>query len=570
MSKQLQRILCVVLALTMLLSFSACRHSPVLEQTVYTEDGEVDPNNQQTDNDIEHSTTNTTLPPRTTTQTASRQASQSHTSAKQNPTNPNPQTRSLTGSQTQPKTAGAKPESSSNTNKAQADTPGVNDNTDSSNKAVDDRSPVAPDAIPENVKTVAAVGQAALFVEMLGGSNRLLASSADFLGNGLAAMAFHDHGNVKGLWEKDGATAMSDAQFQQLLTTDPEAVFYIADAEYGTVQSFSESQLDQLNQKGIYTVPLHVFNTTSNIRENVQIMGKVLGKRNDIQGAKDANSMADRYIKWLDGITKGFGHTFSGPDKLNLDQKAPFNSKSVEKEGSYADDGQYTILIHGWDDSVSTSREQGVAYARTGYTQRNSPASFFLSLGGAANTAVLVTDNGNGIPYLPVVPTFADLSGANVNGKYQSADTWRNKSNQVTAYNGNYIGAGNLQKIIVDSANTYNRIVSSPAWQPADVVQDSEGSGGYGYLNSAGRFVASNIHGSDYEFLINPSGIGSWTEGSPEAPLEALWANAVFNNGMSADDAFNSIAGDISQFYEDFYGFAPTAELLDYIRNGPA
>ena len=55
MSDVLKRVLCLVLALVVVFSFSACRHSPVLEQTVYTADGEVDPNNQQTDNDEEHS-----------------------------------------------------------------------------------------------------------------------------------------------------------------------------------------------------------------------------------------------------------------------------------------------------------------------------------------------------------------------------------------------------------------------------------------------------------------------------------------------------------------------------------
>ena len=51
MSERLKRVLCVLMTLAVVFSFSACRHSPVLEQTIYTADGEVDPNNQQTDND---------------------------------------------------------------------------------------------------------------------------------------------------------------------------------------------------------------------------------------------------------------------------------------------------------------------------------------------------------------------------------------------------------------------------------------------------------------------------------------------------------------------------------------
>lgn len=570
MNKRIQKALCIVMAFFLLFSLTACRHSPVLEQTVYTADGEVDPDNQQTDNDEEHTEEDTTLPPRTTAQTASRQASQSRTSAKPKPTQQEPQSQTKSGSQTQA-TTGAKPQSQSNSNKAQADTPGVNNNTDSPVKAVDNRSPVKAEDIPENVATVAAVGQAALYVEMLGGTNRLLASSANYLANGMAAEIFGDFGNVKGLWEKDGETAMSDAQFQQLLTTNPEAVFYIADADYGTVQSFSEAQIKTLNEKGIYTVPLAMFNTTSNIKNNVRMMGKVLGKRSDIQGAKDAGSMAEKYIRWLDGISKGFGHTFSGPYKWNLDQNIHFNSESVEKVNSYADDGQYTILIDGWDDSFSTNRDSGVAFARTGYSQRNSPASFFLSLGGAANTAVLVTDNGSSISSFPVVPTFTDLTGGNVNGsRYQNADTWRSKSNQVTGMNGNYIGSA-IKKIIVNSADTYNKIIASNAWADTSYVTDNEGAGGYGYINASGRLVASNIHGalgSDYELVINPYGIGSWTEGSPEAPLEALWANELFNSGLSGEEAFRAVTPEIQNFYSEFYGYNLSAGDLQIIQSG--
>lgn len=573
MSERLKRVLCVLMTLAVVFSFSACRHSPVLEQTIYSQDAEVDPENQQTDNDIEHTEENTTLPPRTQQQTASRQSEQTKVSAKPKPTtNNNQNTSSKTGSQT-PKTTGAKPSSTDNTNKAQGDTPGITENGNSPNKAVD-RKAVKAEDIPENVATVAATGQAALFVEMLGGSNRLKAADANLVSlvrNGFGANVFSDAGSIQGLWEHDGESEMSDAQFQQLLTLDPEAVFYIADANYGTVRSFSGEQLTILNQRGIYTIPLAMFNTTNNIKNNVRMMGKVLGKRSDISGAKDANDMAKKYCDYLDDVAKGFGNTFSGPGKWNLDQDGFFGD-NAEVVNSYADSGQYTILIDGWDDSASTRREAGVAYARTGYSKRNSPASFFLSLGGAANTAVLVTDTGGNIPYFPIVPTYMDLAGINVRGHYMKAAEAQTKSNNVTGYAGNFIGRGSLNKIIVDSANTYNAIMASlnggNAWAPTEYVVDSEGTGGYGYINASGNLVASNIHGNEFEIVINPYGIGSWTEGSPEAPLEALWANQLFNNGLSADDAFNAIASEIQYFYSTFYGYSLSGGDLEYIKAG--
>ena len=54
MSDVLKRILCLALALVVVFSFSACRHSPVLEQKVYTHDAETDPEQQQMDNQEDH------------------------------------------------------------------------------------------------------------------------------------------------------------------------------------------------------------------------------------------------------------------------------------------------------------------------------------------------------------------------------------------------------------------------------------------------------------------------------------------------------------------------------------
>ncbi|MBR0363684.1 MAG: hypothetical protein IJH58_00870, partial [Clostridia bacterium] len=86
MSDVLKRVLCLALALVVVFSFAGCRKSPVLEQTIYSQDAEVDPENQQTDNDEEHTEEDTTLPPRTQQQSASRQNEQTRVSAKPQPT----------------------------------------------------------------------------------------------------------------------------------------------------------------------------------------------------------------------------------------------------------------------------------------------------------------------------------------------------------------------------------------------------------------------------------------------------------------------------------------------------
>ncbi|MBR1705032.1 MAG: hypothetical protein IJ720_06685 [Clostridia bacterium] len=561
MSKQLKRILCVLLALTMLLSLSACRHSPVLEQTVYTADGEVDPNNQQTDNDEEHTEEDTTLPPRTTKPNVSQQSDQTRVSATKPQTNTRRQTSTSRGN-SNPRQASAAPfsQSRSNTNKGTGEVPGVKEDPNSPVQAVE-RKAVNRADLPEDVATVAAVGDAALYVEMLGGANRLLASSASFTTNYYAQL-FPDFAKVKGLWEKNGETAMSESQFQQLLSTDPEAVFYIADADSNRFQSFTEAQLAVLNQKGIYTVPLSLFNTTNNIKNNVRTIGKVLGKGSKVPGAKNANDMASEYIQWMDDILKGKERqTYSGPEKFNLDQDGVFS----QTDSSYADTGYHTILIEGWDDTASTELAgQGVAYAHTGYSTRISPVSYYLSVAGVANNAVLVSDNGISRD-LPVVPFVNATVYGNVNGGNKGT-LYRQQSDQMTS-TGGYIGSPNFNKILVDSQATKAAMENNDAWQNWGYNPYGENNQ-QGYGRPDGETMAfSNIHG-DYEIIVNPYGIGSWTTGSPESPLEELWAEQIFLGNAGPEGAFQAIQSEVMYFYSTFYGVNLSAADLAAIRDG--
>lgn len=556
MALQLKRILCVVLAMVMVLSLSACRHSPVLEQTVYSADGEVDPNNQQTDNDEEHSEEDTTLPPQTTKQEASQKADQTRVSA----TRPKPSSRRTTSHQGNRTSVAPTSKPESNTNKGTGEVPGVSEDPTAHNKAVE-RKAVNREDLPEDVATVAAVGDVALYVEMLGGANRLLASSASFTQNSMAQL-FSDFSKVQGLWEKKGETAMTDAQFQHLLTVNPEAVFYIADADSNTFQSFTDAQLTALNQKGIYTVPLSLFNTTNNIRNNVRTIGKVLGKGSKVPGAKNANDMAAEYIRWMDGIVSGKERqTYSGADKFNLDQDGTF----TETVNGYADAGQHTILIEGWDETAETELAgPGVAYVHTGYSVRTSPVSYYLSLAGVANNAVLVPDNGISRD-LPVVPfTNANVYG-NVNGGNKGT-IYKAQSDFMTS-NGGYIGSGSFNKILVDSNYTKSMMEGNDAWQNWGYNEYGENSQ-HGYGRVDGDTMAfSNIHG-DYQIIVNPYGIGSWTKGSPEAPLEELWAEQIFLANASPEAAFQAVQAEVSYFYSTFYGVSLSQADLDTIRNG--
>ena len=578
MSDVLKRLLCLVLALVVVFSFSACRHSPVLEQKVYTQDAETDPEQQQMDNQEDHTQEDTTLPPRTTKQDQSQKADQTKVSAK-NPRQ-NPQTRTNTNTNGQntnspsPKPAN---DTQNNTNKGTGEVPGVNVDPNSPVPAVDPNSQNKPEPTDE-VGTVAAVGEAALYVEMLGGPNRLVATSASFTENPMASL-FPDYTNLQGkdLWEKTGEEALAEDAFNALLGIHPEAVFFISETEAGNSQgrleSFTPDQIGRLQAAGIKTVPLSRFNTTHNIQNNVRIIGETLGKGSKVPGSKNAKEMADRYISWMNGIIKNKeSQTFSGTHKWNLDMEGDFLSQG-QADDRYSDAGDYTILINGWaTDAVSDFDPSGSAYAISGYSQRSSPASYFLSIGGLANTAVLQAGDLR-TRFIPVIPMYQAVVSGKVNGDslLDYGTYLRQNDNMTNPETGVYIGTDRFRTIIVDSNNTRDMIYQSESWQPRERVRNPEsGIEEYGRLNGDG-IDYSNVHGP-YNVVVNPRGIGSWTTGSPESPLEVLWAEQLVmlsdetNENTLQDLAFQGIQDRILEFYSEFYGIDNPD--LNAIKNG--
>ncbi|MBQ8926277.1 MAG: hypothetical protein IJ051_08485 [Clostridia bacterium] len=579
MSDVLKRLLCLALALVVVFSFAGCRKSPVLEQTIYTQDAETDPDNQQTDNDEEHTEEDTTLPPRTTQQTASRENSQTRVSAKpktnpnnrNNNSNTNTNSRSSNQSNSATGGGGGTPNSTSNTNKGQADGQGAKDDPNANIPAVDDRSDYDPDKTPSNLATVAAPGQIALYVEMLGGQNRLLATSPSFKYDSWAPGIFEDLNSdrVMGLWENEGTDPMSDAQFRQLLQANPEGVFYIFDAQEAPLQSFNENQLRELVANKIYLIPLHPFNRTENIIENVRIIGQVLGDRTkDISGAKNATQMAEEYVDWVETVNR-FDHPFSGPNKLNLDAKGSF-SQNPEVMDRYSDDGIYTVLIEGWDDGVNTMNGEGAAYVNAGWSQRYSPVSHYLSLGGIANTAVLTTDVGN--RYLAVTPPANLLLASSVHDSRQQRNgDMKGWSNTIT---GGFakIGSDSFKTVIAANKAAADRINASynsgGAWSVGQLYEYQGASVTNPYaINVNGTYYSTNIV-NDYHVVVNPYGVGSWTEGSPESLLEAYWAEALVANQADPDSAFDAIQSIVRTFYNTFYSHDLTPDELQSIKAG--
>jgi hypothetical protein len=113
------------------------------------------------------------------------------------------------------------------------------------------------------------------------------------------------------------------------------------------------------------------------------------------------------------------------------------------------------------------------------------------------------------------------------------------------------LGQSNFKSIVVDSAATKAKInASGILWKKTeqhtvDSITD------YGHVVSAGGadfLVISYVRG-DYNVYVNPCGITSWTSGSPESVLEAIWAGWRLNGKFSEAD----MKAELKNFYSTFY-----------------
>ena len=587
-SKKFVRILSIVMIAAMLFSLTACRQSPVLEQIIYTQEATPDMDNTKKDNDKDNKNEDPLL--------SSRKESDVDKKSDYNRNQPNK------GDTDSDKTAsnlvydamgennGTAENSGSGSNSSQTNTDTDNtgeeeiDSIKPSNDKTKTRTVVdatgAQVEVPENVELVTATGDAAIYIEMLGGKGRLLATSESVKENSIALQVFSELSGIPSLWEKDGTTAMSNDSFNRLLQLKkdhdekPIVCFVISGQT-----TFSDEQLSQFADADLYLVTLPRFTMTENIKTAVNIMSNVLGTKMTPDGSTvSSSSVAQKYISWMDNTlseVKGKHGVFSGASQLELDydRTSAANGWGRAKYNyDNATDGLYTLFIPYWADVEYTVSAAGVYEAGMsgsglanlvpGYS--HSPLSYFMSVGGVANASALnlSTYNKTNVYVTPLVPATRNVVVAST-GQIISKDS-DGLNNSFTFAGGNYLGDAKFNKIIVNSQSMVGKIQASPLWKNYG-FKDLGGTKGYGALDSNGNLMLSNIHG-DYQILVNPCGVGSWVTGSPEAPLESVWINSVFYGDIS--DA--ALKQKISEFYSEFYSFTPDSALLNKIIAGLA
>jgi hypothetical protein len=422
--------------------------------------------------------------------------------------------------------------------------------------------------LPEDVNSVVAAGDAALIVQMLGGSNILAGTSSGFSGNALAKSVFSDEGlsSAKNLWGASGATAMSAANFKTLIGLKPDACIGMPGES-----TFSDAQIKELKENKIAYVTLPGTGTHDNIVSAVKIAGNLIGDRSEETGGVNALTLSEDYESYcndlIDSVTDKVGGRFTWNDTdFNNDYNVNGNKAYSGKQTS---NGKYTLLISGWDSAATYSmkdgedvlfKEKGLAVAPQGYS--GSPVSFYMSVGGACNNgARFSNDKKDQYAALPVnvniLKNVIDGSSLSVYPETSECFTWA-QGRGVDAM----LGSEEFPAVVVESDNTKKKIQASRLlWKPSEQITVGSKTD-YGF-EANGRMILSYIR-DDYDVFVNPCGIESWLKGSPESILEMVWTSNVFN-GKYDDSA---VKEEIKNFYTKFYRYDLSGTEVNNIIKG--
>ncbi len=452
---------------------------------------------------------------------------------------------------------------------------------------------------------LAAFGDYALIVQMIGGNGALAATDAETLGNlqsyGVSVSATQawnfSNGAVldgSGNWAID-VEAIVASGAQAILVEDWLSYTY----------SMSDAQLRYLEENNVTWEQMQNMHSTVNIKLNVDAAGTMLQGSTLAAYGSQAKSRESDYYGWHDSmldINKGLA---DGSTSAYEGRKIELQNGSSGLDYS-ANAATYTVLISYWDDTARTTLSgfdfgPGAAYANAGYS--TTPVSFYMQAGGTINTAASRT----GLNTIGMVPAL-QFMGADGSKKESSwYDTQLADSINYNGGNGFHalldsgvngggstvlgkgFGSDSFPKIIVTSSDIKTNIVENSYGDGTNGFYSLyhpwkyTGSGIYanalglpnstlwtciGNIFESGAIDAPNpIYSEGYiyreDVLVNPqSYFCDWTQGTVESFLETGFVAAYINGGTTGYTR-DQWRQDVSDFYNWAWGINPDMNAID-------
>lgn len=391
--------------------------------------------------------------------------------------------------------------------------------------------------LPENVETVTAVRWAAQMVEMLGGSGRLIAADDDFVSSPLAGAAFSDLNSVKPLWTGDGSEQISGGNFEALLALQPDVCFEISGDN-----TFTNSQIAQMQESGVAYVVLPKLNSVANLETALSIMAQILDTNHSTD--ESASTVARAYSSWV-------------------------NSTVSEVKSKTSGQTLSSLYIAGWDPEVQyvLNNTHGVSFPTgLGLAYAYSPLktqflTTFMAAANITNESTRIASLYRDKEYLYVTPMFQQfmptVSGEKAAYYDSTGKTAASKELFVSRAVGGdtYYELGNsaYPAVIAANADVKKQIENNFYWQAHELTDT-------GYYVTEGMNFYHGVAGP-YSIYVLPQGMCDWADGSLESPLAAYWLACQFDGVYALDE----VKSQTQNFYQTFFGVALSDKQLDQI-----
>lgn len=442
-----------------------------------------------------------------------------------------------------------------------------------------------PTEDPLPAAAVAAYGDAAVMVEMLGGKGALAAADASLLKTDFAKVVDEGLDLATG-WSGDG-TEKGSIKADAIIKSGADTVLVYSSDEIG------KDDFKKLNDAGVAVQQIYPNTNTSNIKRNAATIAAMLAD-GETERAQDPTAMAEKYTAFLDDTIA------AACKKANGSETAVAGSKVLEKSNDdYAGSGEakYTLVMDDYNANALYSKSfgdwspacKGALLATMGVS--TSATSFYVQAGGLVNTAAVKGASSGKIiawQFNTNIVTFKKnaWSGLTADTVFPSGSGYeltlftltRSSTGQAE---GNF-GSEVFPKVIVGSQTAASAFINNSKkangiYHPYGYVSMGEGLGGYFGPAETDDLVFSTI-GVDGEanvfgdaipedaVAVCPTGLfSSWIEGtSPESFLMAAWVNDEVNDDSGDVDWEDRV----TDFYRTFYRCDLSSGQLSIIEQG--
>lgn len=411
--------------------------------------------------------------------------------------------------------------------------------------------------IPEEVSSVACSGQSAVLFCAVGGEQLIQASSESFIANTMLDESVR--ARIQPLWRGNGTGAISDADFAALMSLQPEVL-----VELSGTSSFSSDQIGQLQANGTSYVVLPALDSIDNIKKAVGLAGQMTGDRSG-SGGVNGEALASQYSGYVDNLINS-----TQSRVRSTGSGSGFRDLGVSSDGYY--NGKYSLYIQGWDESASYSISNsyfsgmGVAWSGNNKSSAGQLMTSLMSIGGVYNTIQKIEQTSAKNLYIVPLSWWQSTMTLEVNG-FQISLEGNNghvARKKLLEHQNQMLGSGTFPAVIAGNRSVAENLPSNPLWQPGSEVNFDGNFQVNGFLsadNSTG--IASSIVGT-FPVFISPSGLGTWTGGSPESVLESAWIASNFF-GAYSDQELAQIIGD---FYSQFYRIPLDSTQISGVLSG--